>query len=231
MTPAGWYGDPDDATQIRYWDGVAWTPHRSPLTAAAPVGIESYLKRDGDRVVVPASAIAGGLAPAACVPHQRAGGATAVKFVSKTPPWVYLTLFVGLIWPVIIAAILRKTVAAPAWPVCDRCTSERRRNLTWMWLSIATWVPGFLLFSILPSSTPEALTWVLIGVVALGPLIAAVWFSERASLSRAVRGEVSPDGFSVSFPTKVFPRPAAAAHASTTAAPTGSSGATYLPRH
>jgi hypothetical protein len=29
-TPAGWYPDPDDASQQRYWDGGSWTEHRSP---------------------------------------------------------------------------------------------------------------------------------------------------------------------------------------------------------
>lgn len=29
-TPAGWYPDPDDAGQQRYWDGQAWTEHRTP---------------------------------------------------------------------------------------------------------------------------------------------------------------------------------------------------------
>jgi hypothetical protein len=72
---------------------------------------------------------------------------------------------------------------------------------------------------------------VLIGVVALCPLIAAVWFSERASLARAVRGEVSSDGFTVSFPAKVFPWSVVAAHESSPRAPTGSSGATYVPLH
>ena len=32
-TPAGWYPDPEDASSLRYWDGDAWTEHRSP---AAP---------------------------------------------------------------------------------------------------------------------------------------------------------------------------------------------------
>ena len=26
-TPAGWYPDPNDASQQRYWDGSAWTEH------------------------------------------------------------------------------------------------------------------------------------------------------------------------------------------------------------
>jgi hypothetical protein len=29
---AGWYPDPDDPAQDRYWDGKAWTAHRSPRT-------------------------------------------------------------------------------------------------------------------------------------------------------------------------------------------------------
>jgi uncharacterized protein DUF4352/uncharacterized protein DUF2510 len=29
-TPAGWYPDPEAANQLRYWDGAAWTEHRSP---------------------------------------------------------------------------------------------------------------------------------------------------------------------------------------------------------
>lgn len=32
-TPAaGWYPDPEDATQQRYWDGTQWTEHRAPLS-------------------------------------------------------------------------------------------------------------------------------------------------------------------------------------------------------
>jgi Protein of unknown function (DUF2510) len=30
QTPAGWFVDPQDVTQFRYWDGAQWTEHRSP---------------------------------------------------------------------------------------------------------------------------------------------------------------------------------------------------------
>lgn len=33
-TPAGWYPDPDDPTQLRYFDGAAWTEQRAAITPA-----------------------------------------------------------------------------------------------------------------------------------------------------------------------------------------------------
>jgi hypothetical protein len=36
QTPAaGWFVDPQDVTQFRYWDGAQWTDHRSPRGPAA----------------------------------------------------------------------------------------------------------------------------------------------------------------------------------------------------
>ncbi|MDY0910477.1 GmrSD restriction endonuclease domain-containing protein [Microbacterium sp. CFBP9034] len=37
-TPAGWFPDPSSADQVRYWDGMRWTEHVTPL-AAAPAGV------------------------------------------------------------------------------------------------------------------------------------------------------------------------------------------------
>lgn len=34
--PSGWYDDPANPQNIRYWDGAAWTNHTSPKAAAAP---------------------------------------------------------------------------------------------------------------------------------------------------------------------------------------------------
>ena len=36
-TPAGWYPDPNNAAQVRYWDGAAWTDHYSPVPPSRPV--------------------------------------------------------------------------------------------------------------------------------------------------------------------------------------------------
>lgn len=35
--PPGWYDDPENATQYRYWDGTTWSEHRSPKVVTAPM--------------------------------------------------------------------------------------------------------------------------------------------------------------------------------------------------
>ncbi len=36
MPPAGWYPDPGDNSYIRYWNGAAWTEHRSTAAGSPP---------------------------------------------------------------------------------------------------------------------------------------------------------------------------------------------------
>jgi hypothetical protein len=36
QAPAGWFPDPEVPGQLRYWDGVQWTEHRSPMSGGQP---------------------------------------------------------------------------------------------------------------------------------------------------------------------------------------------------
>lgn len=36
QTPAGWFPDPEQPGQLRYWDGNAWTEHRAPVQPPSP---------------------------------------------------------------------------------------------------------------------------------------------------------------------------------------------------
>jgi hypothetical protein len=38
-TPAGWYADPAGSTQLRWWDGTAWTAHLAAPPAPAPTSV------------------------------------------------------------------------------------------------------------------------------------------------------------------------------------------------
>ena len=40
LPPAGWYGDPQDAAALRYWDGSQWTDQTRPMiTEQAPAEV------------------------------------------------------------------------------------------------------------------------------------------------------------------------------------------------
>lgn len=74
--PAGWYPDPDSASQLRYWDGAAWTEHRSP---AAPNAAQAAPAPS------PADQVVAGGAPSRSLKSRRGlkigGGILAALFV------------------------------------------------------------------------------------------------------------------------------------------------------
>ena len=61
--PSGWYDDPDDDTQLRYWDGILWSDRTMPtlrpgldhVGEARPVQhVEEPPRRDGEPRTYPA---------------------------------------------------------------------------------------------------------------------------------------------------------------------------------
>lgn len=231
MTQAGWYPDPSTPNQQRWWDGTAWSPHTAPLQVAAPA---SPLRYDGDSVVVAATAVAGGLAPQVCVPHGRTGSTAKVTFQSRTPWWVWLTVLVGLLVALILALVLRKTVIAPAWPVCDECRRERRQRLVLAWLALGLWIPALWLVGSVFGSMGDGVAIAAFSVAFFVPILASIYFGSQASYASRLKGVVAQDGMTVSFPMGTFDRSAAApttsvaAAAAATGLPSGYDG-TILP--
>lgn len=91
--PSGWYDDPDDETQLRYWDGILWTERRTPKVkpgldgsrigtpSAYPDPAEQQQAAapgttvGGSRFGNPGDPYAGpGVPPAQTPPHQTYGG-------------------------------------------------------------------------------------------------------------------------------------------------------------
>jgi hypothetical protein len=78
-SPPGWYPDPRNPGQIRYWDGAVWTEHLAPQPVQAPP---------------PSSRIAAGVPPA------PSGGSGLVWWQTwfAIVPGLILCLPVGLVW-------------------------------------------------------------------------------------------------------------------------------------
>ncbi|MFN8028492.1 MAG: DUF2510 domain-containing protein, partial [Acidimicrobiia bacterium] len=127
---------------MRWWDGGQWTTHvrpaappAPPVAAPTPVTFASYARREGDRVAVPAAAVAGGLAPDRCaahgnepVEHRR------ITFLSPAPWWILLLILVSILIALLVALLTRKKVTAPAWPLCAECVAGLRRS---RWITVA----------------------------------------------------------------------------------------------
>ena len=69
MTQAGWYADPDVPGGLRYWDGNAWTEHRTAPAAqpAAPQAPAAYGASPGARYGLPPAKTTDGMSIAALV--------------------------------------------------------------------------------------------------------------------------------------------------------------------
>ena len=47
MSSAGWYPDPSDGTQLRYWDGSEWTDHQHPADVVSTPGAAEVTETAG----------------------------------------------------------------------------------------------------------------------------------------------------------------------------------------
>jgi hypothetical protein len=86
--PAGWYDDPEDGTQLRYWNGSQWTDDRSPKAGAAPAAAQAPAAQQGYPGTVPAA------------------GAPAAGTNGKATASLVLGLVALLIWPSAILGLI-----------------------------------------------------------------------------------------------------------------------------
>jgi len=144
-------------------------------------------------VQLPAGGVAAGMVtPPVCRKHGLPVRSTKkVTFVSRPAPWTYILIVVGAL-PFLIAVMLtRKSVKAGAWPFCERCSSDGRRNVL---IGVGVLVLGDLLFVVGISQNAAALP--LLGIVALVAGIVVAATGGRVALAG---GQVSRDGQVITF--------------------------------
>jgi hypothetical protein len=101
--PAGWYSDPTDAEQLRWWNGSAWTQHVQPRPAPVePAPVQTVVPAASSEPVAvePATAVAVPLAeePATAVSMDAAVAPTRSNTVSSwfvaLSPFYYAIAFI-----------------------------------------------------------------------------------------------------------------------------------------
>ena len=125
-------------------------------------------------VRIPAQFVATGWGtPTVCTRHgEPAVEQKRVNFISRTPGWTYVLLLAGVIVFVIVAAAIRKTVVARAWPFCARCNKESRHDVTAGLGLLAAGVVAFALTAVLPSEASGPVVFLGIVLLLVGFIVA-----------------------------------------------------------
>ena len=128
--------------------------------------------------------------PSVCSRHgEPVAKRRKTTFQSRPPPWSYLLILVGVLVFVIVAAVLRKQLAASGWPFCARCVDERRNRL----LAGA----ALMLSAVLATTVAVVLANDISAWLALFSLVAALaglFFFAAAAPAALARAEVTQDG-------------------------------------
>jgi hypothetical protein len=149
---------------------------------------------------IPANWVAAGYGvPDVCSRHgEPALDRKRVRFISRPPQWSYVLIVFGALIFVIVAAAMRKTVWAPAWPFCARCREYRKRmagiGLGIVGLSVVMFV-GSIAIGSANSDSDTAGSLAAFGVLlAIVAFIAGLAVAVRAASPAVAGGQVSQDG-------------------------------------
>lgn len=143
-TPAGWYPDPSNPAQQRYWDGAAWTDATAPAAPAAPQ--PSYGAPGAPAYGAPAApgyGAPGYGATQAGYGYAQASGAPLASFWARFGAYLVDLILLGIVTS-IVAAVLGIEVAQETSAVGDNSV-EFSVNGAYQLVSLAIALPYFLL--------------------------------------------------------------------------------------
>jgi hypothetical protein len=148
-TPAGWYDDPENPAQYRYWDGTTWSEHRSPKA------IRTAMKNQG-----PGAPVSRGfeLFQKTWVPMLILAGIVILAFIAAA---VMGVIALEMAVSPSIFDILERVFAADWNPEFDPADKAFEDSITWNW-GIAP--VGLLVVAVLMAVTAQYLA-IAVGIV------------------------------------------------------------------
>lgn len=130
LPAAGWYPDPEDASQQRYWDGQQWTDHRAPAAGSGEPSWPSSPPAQGGYV-----AQGGG-------PAYGGGYGAGQNPAANVNTWLWqsivATLFCCL--PAGVAGIVFAAQANSAKGAGDLATAQEKARLARIWTLVSVGV-------------------------------------------------------------------------------------------
>jgi hypothetical protein len=185
VVPAGWYEDPSDAGQVRWWNGITWTDHTQPkpdLDGAGSSELEEQFA---------------GPSAVRVRPRIRTTSTAESWIVAFTPAllavallaaaWAWLYVSPSLLWPG--AALVLVYAVAVVFAALDRRKLLRWEHTPPAFATTLLTAPVYLLLRALrlPRSWGQLVAWLLLMLGLVGAPAAAWFGGALGNVQTAVR--------------------------------------------
>lgn len=174
-TPAGWYPDPAEPSQARWWDGSGWTGQTAPRSAVAGLGEPVPAPRYGEYAPVPpvASPFTSEQTPASAgLPAWPSAAPSVAATAPQKPgldtntPWIWLSI--------IVAHLQILTLFFVDWTGYIDATLLMESDPTAGAAAVTEWTAGIAGIS-------------LLGYVSVAAAIVFAWLDYRALAARGIQ--------------------------------------------